>query len=193
MKKLLILLASLFFCTIVFAQSPLYELWLAARKDVAGKQYTCIVKKKRGKTFLETREWRKNETTTSQEQDYKTIMDGLSAKGFTYNPQNDTVLIVFIKNLPYITGVRIYSKESFMDYVFSWSEKQLLPHEYFTTTETEKYYDQLVYNGEIEKLIADVFERGIILSRSLTVSYRIIIENGRIQYPVLSWAYSSFW
>lgn len=190
MKKLLFLLASLFFCTVVFAQSPLYDLWWAARKDIEGKQF--IVRQDRREKYNETIERRINEQNSYLEQDYKAIMDGLSAKGFTYNPQNDTVLIVFIENLPYIIGVRIYSNESFMDYGFSWDEKQLLPHEYFTTTETEKYYDQLVYNGEIEKLIADVFKRGVTMGLSLTVAYRIIIENGRIQYPVLSWAYNSF-
>ncbi|WP_147638733.1 hypothetical protein [Alistipes sp.] len=192
MKKILILISCIFCCTSIQAQQTLYELWLAARTDVEGKQFHCCVKNRKGKYKIEINKWRTDESQELHNGDYKIIIEALVDKGFRYNLQNDTLLFVFkhaVPDLKNIFDISAYSRESYLKYEYDGYNKELFTSKYTEASIREKYAESLVYTGDIEAMIEETLRRGIIFDTPYSRAYRIIIHDGQIQFPTTLWIY----
>ena len=192
MKKVIasvILLASL---QTAFCQQPLYELWREAAKNMDGKQLTYMSGDRRD--YLWVREWKVNPQAFNahNENEYMFIGKELERKGYKYDPQNDTLVFMFCYNYPYINFISAFSKDSKYRGFLSRPNLNL-------SAADEKYYnverhevDSLVFHGNLYALMDLVAERGIVFDGGLCNAFRIVIKDGKIQYPTTMWALPPF-
>lgn len=189
MRYYLLLLMCLILDTNADAQSRLYRIWTESRKDIEAMQLTCRVKGRRGKKYLDIREWRGRRGPSTNEDDYRAIMDSLTNRGFIFDPKNDTLFIVFTVEMPKIVEVRAYSKQSYIDYGYDYRDKTFYTDEYVGATTKLRAIDSLLINNKIDVLEKIVLERGIVYDTFLQTTYLIIIHDGKIIFPVKSWVY----
>lgn len=190
MKKVIVALILAFFFQTAFCQQPLYELWREAAKNMDGKQLTYM-SGDRG-DYLWVREWKVNPRAFNahNENEYMFIGEELARKGYEYDPKNDTLVFLFYRHYPTVQFISAFSKSTKMRYHVSYPEiiKASDNHYYGE----EKTADSIVYQGNLTAFMDLVANRGVVLGEGLCSAYRIVIKDGKIQYPTTMWAFTAF-
>lgn len=155
-----------------------------------GKQLTFMRGDRRD--YLEVREWKVNPQAFNahNEKDYKYLGEQLERKGYTYDLKSDTLVFLFYRSYPNIIAISAFSNSKRMRYHATHPEITAISDRYYY--DEERMADSIVFHGNLDALKDMVADNGIIVDGALCNAFRIVIKDGKIQYPTTMWAYSAF-
>lgn len=191
MKRLLLFTLCMMIGSTARGQETINRLWKKAQKNM---ECVSMFLTDANSVFLTIENNSHNNIDFTSEY-YRSLGRALTHQSITYNPKNDTLLFIFHYPLFSQIGVTFYSKSTHKKYYYVEDEQELvdMPEELMEEMDivTEKTQKAL-YQGDMEKFYKLIIENSNITGASGNIALKIVINNGKIQYPTKSWFYQSY-